>query len=257
MSVSSLFDLSGKVAIVTGAGSGLGRAFAEAMAEAGADVVCADVNEQTAKLTAGRVRELGRRAMAIQVDVSNADRVKAMVDEAIALFDGVDILFNNAGISGGNVPAHEVPLETWHRIIDVNLNGVFYCAREAARAMLARGGGKIINTASVHGLVGSRLFPTPSYAATKGAVVSLTRELALEYAAHNINVNAIAPGYFRTNLSPKIALPEFRQAISEHVPLKRMGEPDEIKGIAVFLASTASNYVTGQIVAVDGGWSAW
>jgi NAD(P)-dependent dehydrogenase (short-subunit alcohol dehydrogenase family) len=248
-----LFDLTGKVALVTGAGSGLGAEFAGVMAEAGADVVCADIDLVSAEVTAGEVGRAGRAGLAVRCDVSRHDEVVAMVDAATARFGRLDVLFNNAGIAGPPAPVHEFDLEGWHRVIDVDLNGVFYCARETLRVMVGQGSGKIINIASMWGLAGgSSVFPVPAYNAAKGAVVNLTRELGLEYATRGIQVNALCPGFYRTKLGPYDD-PDFVAAITAFTPMGRVAEAREIRGPALFLASPASDFMTGQTLVVDGG----
>jgi NAD(P)-dependent dehydrogenase (short-subunit alcohol dehydrogenase family) len=254
MSLPHPFNLDGRVAVVTGAASGLGIEFSEAMAEAGADVVCSDVNEGACEETAERVRGLGRDALAVRCDVSKEDDVKAMVERAVERFGGVDVLFNNAGIADA-APVHEYPTENWHQVIDVDLHGVYYCARECLKVMVGQGSGKIINVASIWGLAGaSSVFPIPAYNAAKGAVVNLTRELGLEYATQGIQVNAICPGFFRSRLAGgAYDDPDFVSAITEFTPMKRVAEASEIRGAAIFVASAASENMTGQMLVLDGG----
>ena len=262
MGALDLFRLDGKVALVTGAGSGLGRAYAQALAEAGADVACADLNLATAEETAAYVRSLGRRALAVPVDVAREDDVVAMTRRTVAELGRLDIAFANAGIAEMRQPILEATLERWQRIIDLDLTSVFLTAREAARAMIPRRSGKIISTASIIGFVSHWDGQARAYAAAKGGVVNFTRSLAVELAPHNIQVNAIAPTFTRTNLRPDIFFgdsPEalaFRQKIVERTPMARLGEPEDFKGVAVFLASPASDLMTGFTVAVDGGWLA-
>jgi NAD(P)-dependent dehydrogenase (short-subunit alcohol dehydrogenase family) len=254
MSLPHPFNLDGRVAVVTGAASGLGIEFSEAMAEAGADVVCSDVNEGACEETAERVRGLGRDALAVRCDVSKEDDVKAMVERAVERFGGVDVLFNNAGIADA-APVHEYPTENWHQVIDVDLHGVYYCARECLKVMVGQGSGKIINIASIWGLAGaSSVFPIPAYNAAKGAVINLTRELGLEYATQGIQVNAICPGFFRSRLAGgAYDDPDFVSAITEFTPMKRVAEASEIRGAAIFVASAASENMTGQMLVLDGG----
>jgi len=254
MSLPQPFNLDGRVAVVTGAASGLGIEFSEAMAEAGADVVCSDVNEGACEETAERVRGLGRDALAVRCDVSKEDDVKAIVERAVERFGAVDVLFNNAGIADA-APVHEYPTENWHQVIDVDLHGVYYCARECLKVMVGQGSGKIINIASIWGLAGaSSVFPIPAYNAAKGAVVNLTRELGLEYATQGIQVNAICPGFFRSRLAGgAYDDPDFVSAITEFTPIKRVAEASEIRGAAIFVASAASENMTGQMLVLDGG----
>ena len=249
------FNLDGKVALVTGAASGLGIAFAEAMAEAGADVVCADINAKGLEETVRKIEKIGKKAVALICDVSKEEDVKRMMEKTVEAFGRLDILFNNAGIAEETPkPLHEYTTEEWNRILAVDLQGVFFCAREALKIMVKQRSGKIINISSAFGLVGSSgLFPIPAYNAAKGAVVNLTRELGLEYAAMGINVNAICPGFYRTNLGGGSDDPDFVQAVKEFVPMGKMAEPEDLKGTAIYLASEASDYMCGQMVVTDGG----
>lgn len=256
MSQQNPFDLTGRTALVTGAGSGLGIEFAEALAEAGADVACADIDADSVAATAQRVEKYGRRALALAADVSDEDQVREMVGRAVSGLGRLDILVNNAGIADANpAPVHQFSSEDWHRVIGVDLHGVFYTAKYALAAMTKQGSGKIINVASIWGIAGpSSVFPIPAYSAAKGAVVNLTRELGLEYATSNIQVNALCPGFYRTRLAGgAYDDPGFVSAITEFTPMGRIAEAEEIRGPAVFLASAASDFMTGQTLVVDGG----
>lgn len=258
MALSTMFDLTDRVAIVTGAGSGLGVIFSEALSEAGAAVVCADIQLDAAEKTAASLREAGRSAAAVTVDVSDAGAVRAMVDEAVQQFGRLDIIVNNAGIAAVGAPEAVDPAE-WAQVIAVNLSGVFYCAQAAARAMIELGnGGSIINIASILGDGASLPVAATAYAASKGGVVNLTRDLAVHWAEHGIRVNAIGPAYFPSTMTEGIfAEPQMLHAIEERTPLGRVGRPDELRGPIVFLASDAASYVTGQTLYVDGGWTSW
>jgi len=249
-----LFSIDGHVAVVTGAANGLGRALAEGMAEAGAHVVLADRDEQGLRQTAALVVACERQALVTVTDVAVETSVQALFAEAESKFGHIDILINNAGIADPEPRLlHEYPTESWQRVLDVNLNGTFFCAREALKRMYPRKRGKVINIASMWGLAGtSSVFPLPAYAASKGAVVNLTRELALQYAPHGINVNAICPGFYRTRLGP-FDDPEFIKAITDFTPAGRIAEASEIKGAAIYLASPASNFVHGLMLVADGG----
>ena len=251
-----LFSLDGKVALVTGAGSGLGRQFCEVMAEAGADVACADIDEESARETAAAVAGLGRQGISVGCDVTAEAEVEAMVTRTVEVLGRLDILFNNAGIADPQaLQLHEYPTAHWRAVLDVDLDGVFFCAREALKVMVAQQSGKIINIASIWGLAGSSsLFPALAYNAAKGAVVNLTRELGLEYARQGIQVNALCPGFYQTNLSRgAIDDPQVRATITAFIPMGRIAEAAEIKGPALFLASAASDYMTGQTLVADGG----
>jgi gluconate 5-dehydrogenase len=256
--VPQLFDLSGRIALVTGAGSGLGVCFAEALAEAGAGVVCVGRRLDRVRATAVRRRDLGRPSLALAVDVTQEEQVIGMIAQTVRQFGRLDILVNNAGTAAVG-PPEALTLADWQRVLDVNLTGVFLCPREAAKAMIAAGtGGCIVNIASILGVVASEPVPTAAYAATKGAVVNLTRDLAVHWTPKGIRVNAIGPGSFASEMTDAfLAMPAMRQEIGRRTPLGRVGRPDERKGALIFLASDASSSVTGQTLFVDGGWTAW
>ncbi|MBN1319839.1 MAG: SDR family oxidoreductase [Thermoleophilia bacterium] len=256
MSLEEVFSCRGKVALVTGAASGLGFMFAESMAEAGADVACVDIDMDGLSDTVRAVKALGRKAIAIHCDVADEGQVKCMVTETVEAFGTIDILFNNAGVGPRPCPVHELATEDWNRVIDIDLNGAFYCAREVLRVMVPRRSGKIINIASVWGVTGSSsTWPSPAYNAAKGALVNLTREMGLCYAPYGINVNAICPGFVKTNIGGKHGpdRTEFLEKTSTWIPMGRIGMPQELKGLAILLASDASSYMCGDIIMVDGG----
>jgi NAD(P)-dependent dehydrogenase (short-subunit alcohol dehydrogenase family) len=260
MKYPAMFDLDGKIALVTGAASGLGVAFALAMAEAGAHVACADIDMEGLAATVGAVERLGWKALAIRCDVTREDEVVAMVCKTVETFGHLDIFFNNAGISDNtnDVPKrlHEYSTEWWDRVIAVDLQGAFYCAREVLKVMVKQRSGKIINVASIWGLSGSSaVIPAPAYCSAKGAMVNLTRELGLEYAPFGINVNALCPGFYVTKLGGYDD-PEFMKTIRAWIPMGREAQPEELKGAAIFLASRASDYMCGQTIVTDGGVSA-
>lgn len=256
--MSSMFDLGGKVAVVTGAGAGLGALFSRALAEAGAAVVCADINAEHAERTASGLVAAGGSAVAQRADVTNEAEIDAMVKRAVDEFGRLDILVNNAGIAAVGAP-ESADLAEWKRVIDVNLTGVFACAKAAANVMIpAQRGGRIINIASILGHSASMPVPASAYAASKGAVVNLTRDLAVHWAQHQILVNAIGPAYFPSEMTKGVMEDKATLAEIERLtPLGRMGRQEELMGPIVFLASDASSYITGQTLYVDGGWTAW
>jgi 2-deoxy-D-gluconate 3-dehydrogenase len=254
MSVLDLFRLDGKVALVTGVGRGLGQAMAIGLAEAGADI--AGLYRTNYKETQTQVEALGRRFLPVQCDLQEATvaRLNEVADQVVREMGRLDILINNAGIIR-RAPALEFSEQDWDDVIQVNLKALFFLSQAAARAMVGQGGGKIIHIASMLSFQGGILIPP--YTASKSGVAGLTRALANEWAAKGINVNAIAPGYIATdNTAPLRADPQRNQAILARIPVGRWGQPAELKGVAVFLASAASNYMNGAIVPVDGGWLA-
>jgi len=250
--VSGLFDLGGKVAIVTGGGSGIGRQMAEGLAEAGAELVLCGRKVARCEEAAAA---MPTRALALRCDVSDKASVDELVQRTVDEFGRVDILVNNAGTVWGS-PPEDMPLEGWQKVVDVNLTGVFLCAQAAGRVMIAQGGGKIVNIASVAGLHGApaEIANSLPYHATKGGVISLTRDLAWKWARHGINVNAIAPGWFPSDMANFVL--EQHPELAERIPLGRFGGVEDLKGVVVFLASRASDYVTGHTLVVDGGQSA-
>jgi NAD(P)-dependent dehydrogenase (short-subunit alcohol dehydrogenase family) len=253
--VLSFFDLTGKTAVVTGAGSGLGRAMAEAMGEAGARVACVDIDAGRARETSDKIRTLDVDSIFLACDVTSEKEVVEAFRSIVTEFGRVDILFNNAGIPGPNVQLHQVSLEEWNRVISVDLTGIFLCAKEAVKIMLEQRSGKIINTGSLWSFRGGfPLLPVPPYHAAKGGVISLTREMALEYAKDGITVNAIVPGFFDTNISTRLRDENFYKAVVSSIPIGRVGMPEDMKGTALFLASEASDYLTGAAIPVDGGY---
>jgi 2-deoxy-D-gluconate 3-dehydrogenase len=250
--VNNPFDLSGKVAVVTGANTGIGQAIALALAQAGADI--AAVGRTPAEETVARVDALGRRAEVIPADLSTIGPVQRVVDQTLERLGRLDILVNNAGIIR-RADAVDFSEEDWDAVIDTNLKSVFFLAQAAGRHMIAQGAGKIINIASMLTFQGG--IRVPSYTAAKSGVGGLTKLLANEWAGKGVQVNAIAPGYIATNNTAALQADETRnKAILDRIPAGRWGDPQDLGGAAVFLASSASNYVTGHILAVDGGWLA-
>lgn len=251
--VRELFDLAGRTAIVTGGGSGLGRQMAQALGEAGANLVlCARKAERCEKV-AEELSAIDIRAVGMGCDVRDPEEVNAVVERTVAEFGGVDILVNNAGTSWGASP-EDVPLSGWQKVIDVNLTGAFLFAQAAGKTMIARRGGKIVNIASVAAFRGAppEAMNALPYNTSKGGLISFTIDLAVKWARHGINVNAIAPGWFPSEMSEEV-LTASGPRLKEHIPLGRFGGPDDLKGAVVFLASAASDYVTGTTLVVDGG----
>jgi len=247
------YDLKGKVAVVTGAGRGLGKWIALALAEAGADVLVAALHSETAEKTCLEIREMGRKSTFLAVDVSNAEAVKAMMATAEADLGGLDILVNNAGVNV-HKPALDFTPEEFARVVDVNAKGVFFCSQAAAARMIPKGAGKIINIASSAAFLVRAGIPNSVYAMTKAGIVMLTKALAEEWSRFNIHVNAVAPGYFLTPLvEDRFEDREMYNTILSSTPLGRVGNPEDIMGVVVFLASAASAYITGQTICVDGG----
>jgi 2-deoxy-D-gluconate 3-dehydrogenase len=249
--VSRLFSLDGRVALVTGASRGLGAAIAEGLAEAGADVAVHG-NTRSPDGTCERIRALGRRALPLAGDLGDPAAPDRLVAETLDGLGGLDVLVNNAGTIR-RAPAAETSDEDWLAVIDVNLHGVFRACRAASRHMLAQGRGKVVNVASLLSFQGG--LTVPAYAAAKGGVAQLTKALANEWASRGVNVNAIAPGYMRTdNTAALRADPTRSRQILERIPAGRWGEPQDVVGAAVFLASRAADYVHGHVLVVDGGW---
>lgn len=246
------FDLSGKVAVVTGANTGIGQGIAVALAGAGADVAL--VGRTPAEETADKVRALGRRAQIVSADLSTIEPVGRVVEETVAALGGLHILINNAGIIR-RADSVDFTEEDWDAVVDTNLKSVFFLCQAAARHMIPNGGGKIVNIASMLTFQGG--IRVPSYTASKSGIGGLTKLLANEWAGKGINVNAIAPGYIATNNTAALQADETRnRQIMERIPAGRWGDPTDMGGAAVFLSSSAADYVQGHILAVDGGWLA-
>jgi len=254
MKVAKLFDLSGKVALITGGSRGLGLQIAEALGEMGAKVVITARKAGELEEAKAHLKAISIDALTVVNDLQNTDAVKPMIEQVLKGQGQIDILVNNAGAAWG-APAEDHPLEAWYKIINLNLTAVFLMSQTVGKlSMIPRKYGRIINLASIAGLVGTdpRMMPTIAYNASKGGVVNFTRSLAVEWAHHGITVNAIAPGVFPSKMSQGM-IDKAEQIIMEMTPMKRLGTDYDLKGLAVLLASDASAYMTGQIVAVDGG----
>lgn len=250
----NLFDVSGKVVLITGAGSGLGEGYAQAFGESGATVICAGRNKDRLEDTVRKITESGGTARAFTVDVTDLDSIKALVAAVEAEYGRIDVLVNNAGYENIQ-PFLEVTPQVYDDIMNVNLKGVFFVAQEVARVMKDHGGGKIINIGSLGSYIG--LAESSVYCSTKGGVVQLTKTMAIELGPFHIQVNCLAPGYFITPMTqPFYDDPEHRQWIESRIPLHQWGTTLDLAGPALFLASAASDYVTGVTIQVDGGWLA-
>ena len=252
----NMFDLSGKVAIVTGGNGGIGFGIAEGLARAGADIIVAARNERKTASAARQLQELGVRVLGVATDVAEEESVTSMVKTSLDRFGRIDILVNNAGISIRK-PPQDFTLAEWSRVIEINLTGTFLCSREVYTHMAEQGGGKIINIGSMTSIFGSDW--VAAYSASKGGVVQLTKSMAVAWAKDNIQVNAILPGWIHTDLTAAIRdqFPQRYAHISSRIPHGRWGEPEDMGGTAAFLASRASDYVTGVAIPVDGGYASF
>ena len=254
MNVPKLFDLTGRVAIVTGGSVGLGHQMAEGLAEMGANLVLCARKRERCERAAEELRARGVETLAVGCDVRNPSSVQELVDRAIAQFGRIDILINNAGTSWG-APVEEMRLEHWNKVMETNLTGTFLCCQAVGRFMTAQKRGKIINIASTAGLRGSPPeFQAIGYHASKGGIIAFTKDLARKWAPHNVHVNAIAPGWFPTHMS-QVVIEANKENILRGIPLGRLGNENDLKGAAVLLASEASDFITGHVLVVDGGQS--
>lgn len=252
--ITDLFRLDGKVAIITGASRGLGQAMAVGLAEAGADIAAVSTSLDNLSETADMIRDLGRKVLPVKCNVADPSEVKKAVRTTLETFETVDILVNNAGTIR-RAPAVDYSDEDWDVVMNTNLNGLFRLSREVGKIMVEKQRGKIINIASLLSFSGG--ITVPAYAASKGGVAQLTKALANEWAQYNVQINAIAPGYFATDNTSALRANEVRNAeISARIPAGKWGQPEDLKGAVIFLASDASNYVNGHIMLVDGGWMA-
>ncbi len=256
MNVMDLFKLDGKTAIVTGGGRGLGAQIAEGFAEAGANVVLCSRKVEACEEMAEKLKQHGVRTLALECDVTKPEDVERVVRKTLEEFGTIDILVNNSGATWG-ASVLEMPLDAWRKVLDVNITGTFLMSQAAGEAMVKQGSGKIINIASVAGLGGidPRLMDTIGYNTSKGAVITFTKDLAAKWGQHNINVNALAPGFFPTKMSRGL-IEKGGNELLNLTPLNRFGTDEDLKGAALFLASKASDYVTGDVIIVDGGMHA-
>jgi NAD(P)-dependent dehydrogenase (short-subunit alcohol dehydrogenase family) len=252
----ALFSLAGKVALITGGGQGIGRETANLLVDAGAAVAILDRNAEVAHAAAQAIVAKGGHAIALVADVSNVDEVKAAFARALDRFGRLDILVNNAALVR-RIPATETSIEVWREVMDVNLNAAFACSCEAAEPMTAAGGGAIVNMASIMGISGGGTYPIASYHASKGGLINLTRGLAVEWAARNIRVNAIAPTWVRTEFTKALLdNPEMSGKLLELMPLKKFADTIDVAAAVLYLVSPAARMVTGHVLAVDGGYLA-
>lgn len=252
MHIFDLFKLEGKTAIVTGGGRGLGAQIAKGFAEAGANVVVCSRKLETCEEMSEEIKQLGVDSLALKCDVTNPEDVNRVVEKTVEKFGTIDILVNNSGATWA-APVEEMPLEAWNKVMNVNVTGTFLMSQEVGKVMIKQKRGKIINIASVAGLMGTpSIMQTIGYSTSKGAVITFTKELAVKWGKYNINVNAIAPGFFPTKMT-KVLIERGKDEILAGTPLNRLGQDADLKGAALFLASSASDYITGDILTVDGG----
>ncbi|TKI67687.1 glucose 1-dehydrogenase [Lysinibacillus mangiferihumi] len=256
MTVLDLFSLQGKTAIVTGGGRGLGAQIAQGFAEAGANVVLCSRKVEACEEIASQLAQLGVQTLALACDVTKPEEIAHVVSRTLETFGKIDILVNNSGASWG-APAVDMPYEAWQKVFDVNVNGTFLMTQAVGKVMLAQKAGKIINIASIAGLGGTLpdFMDTIGYNASKGAVITLTKDLAVKWGPSGVNINAIAPGFFPTKMS-NVLIERGQDYLMGATPLKRLGAENDLKGVALFLAAAASDYVTGEVIVVDGGMSA-
>lgn len=255
MTVLDLFSLKGKTAIITGGGRGLGAQIAQGFAEAGANIVLCSRKIEACEEVAVELAELGVQTLALACDVTKPEDIANVVSKTLKSFGQIDILVNNSGASWGT-PAVEMPYEAWQKVFDVNVNGTFLMSQAVGKIMLEQKSGKIINIASIAGLGGTLpdFMDTIGYNASKGAVITLTKDLAVKWGPYGVNVNAIAPGFFPTKMS-KVLIERGQDYLMGVTPLKRLGTENDLKGVALFLAAAASDYITGDVIVVDGGMS--
>lgn len=258
MNLNRFFDLSGKVAVVTGGYTGIGRQMADGLAEAGANLtICARNYEGCVEASQAIGKNYGVETLAVKCDVTDESDVKTVMNKTVEKFGTVDILINNAGIAIGSLP-EETGKEDWQKVIDVNLTGMFLCSREAGKIMIEKKYGKIINISSIMGYQTTELVSALSYVTSKGGVIAFTKELAVRWIKHNINVNSIAPGWFPSNMTDPILNPDHMnlgEELLKSIPARRFGGENDLKGLTILLSSSASDYMVGETILVDGGAS--
>jgi NAD(P)-dependent dehydrogenase (short-subunit alcohol dehydrogenase family) len=255
VAVLDAFDLTGKVAVVTGGNTGLGEAFVRALSEAGASVAIAARTRDRSEAVAKDISSSGGKAIAVTLDVTDRESVERMIEEVTELLGPVDVLVNNAGLCYHR-PAAEVPEDEWMDVFDVNVHGLWNCAQSVGRRMIGNGGGVIVNVGSISAMIVNRPQMQPAYNASKAAVHQLTKSLAAEWAPHGVRVNALAPGYVKTEMAP-VDEPQFRRHWIEDVPMQRYAMPEELGPSLVYLASGASAFMTGSVLVIDGGYTLW
>ncbi|MHB8626258.1 MAG: SDR family NAD(P)-dependent oxidoreductase [Aggregatilineales bacterium] len=255
--MANLFDLTDRVALITGGGRGIGREIARTLAQAGAHIAIAEFDPAMGEDAAAEVQGMGRRSIAVKTDVRDSENVEAMVRQVLEKFGQVDILVNNAGIAV-NTPAEDTPIAEWQNILNVNLNGVFYCCRAVGKHMLTRQKGAIVNIASMSGVIVNKPQPQAAYNVSKAGVIMLTQSLAAEWANRHVRVNAVSPGYIGTEMTKRgLSNPDWAKTWLEMTPMGRVGEPTDIAHAVWYLASDAAAFATGTNLIVDGGYTAW
>ena len=251
-----MFDLTGKVAIITGGYQGIGRGIAEGLAEAGSDIVICARNYERCAEACSEIEKFGVKTLPIRCDITKTEEVKKLVSETVNEMGKIDILVNNAGVGGSEKPIIEMTDEDWDHAVSVDLKGPFLCTREAAKEMIKQGGGKIINVSSIAAFIA--MANMSAYCASKGGILQLTKVMALEFIRYNIQVNALCPGYFLTPMNRKFFESEAGQKIiKKNIPMGRLGNPEELKGTAIYLASSATDFMTGSAILIDGGQLLW
>jgi gluconate 5-dehydrogenase len=259
MGIVSSFDLSGRTALVTGGSKGLGKAMALALAEAGASIVIASRDYSNLDNTARDIRKFGRNVKTIQGDLSTPEGAESVAVKALKEAGRIDILINNVGDRPASIETEDLTLKDWQHVMDLNLTHCFISSKIIGREMIKRRKGRIINIASISGIIVNKGVFGRTYETAKAAVVAFTKALAADWAPYNVTVNAIAPGYFLTEPNRRwfIQKPELKKIVEESIPMGRVGQPEEIGGLAVYLASDASSYMTGSVILIDGGYTLW